>query len=82
MKEDDPEIATAHNPKVLDGGIALLEKIRKIFTDSVPNEIRYCSGNRKIFHKSQQAAIFLPSFFLSVFLSVCGNVAILQFALL
>ena len=28
MKDDDPEIATAHNPKILDGYVALLEKIR------------------------------------------------------
>ena len=27
LKDDHPEIATAHNPKVLDESIALLEKI-------------------------------------------------------
>ena len=34
MKEDDPANATAQNPKHLDGGIALLKKFRKTFTDS------------------------------------------------
>ena len=37
MKGDDSEIDTAQNPKCLDGRLALLEKIRKTFTDSIPN---------------------------------------------
>ena len=27
MKEDDPEFATAHDPKILYGGLAFVEKI-------------------------------------------------------
>ena len=37
MKGDDPEIATAQTPKRFDGRLALLEKIRKTFTDNIPN---------------------------------------------
>ena len=35
MKDDDPEIATAQNPKILDRGVAVLEQITKTFTDSI-----------------------------------------------
>ena len=38
MSDDDRAIATAQNPKQLDGGVALLEKIRKTFTDSIPQK--------------------------------------------
>ena len=38
MKDDDPAIATLQNPKQLDGSLARLEKIRKIFTDSILNK--------------------------------------------
>ena len=38
MKGDDPEIDTAPTPKRFDGRLALLEKIRKTFTDSIPNK--------------------------------------------
>ena len=38
MKGDDPEIDTAQTPKRLKGRLALLEKIRKTFTDSIPNK--------------------------------------------
>ena len=37
MKDDDPEIATAQNPKILDRGVVVLEKIQKTFTDSILN---------------------------------------------
>ena len=37
MKGDDLEIDTMQTPKRLDGRLALLEKIRKSFTDSIPN---------------------------------------------
>ena len=33
---DDPETDTAQTPKRLDGRLALREKIRKTFTDSIP----------------------------------------------
>ena len=35
--DDDPEIAIAQNPKIIDGGLGLLEKIQRTFTDSIPN---------------------------------------------
>ena len=38
IKGDDPEIDTAPTPKCFDGRLALLEKIRKTFTDSIPNK--------------------------------------------
>ena len=38
MKGDDPEIDTAQTPKRLDGRLALVEKIRKTFTQSIPNK--------------------------------------------
>ena len=38
MKGDDPAIDTAQTPKCLDGRLALLEKLRKTFTDSIPNK--------------------------------------------
>ena len=38
MKGDDPEIHTAQTPKRFDRRLALLEKIRKTFTDSIPNK--------------------------------------------
>ena len=38
MKDDDQEIDTAQTPKRLIGRLALLEKIRKTFTDSIPNK--------------------------------------------
>ena len=44
MKGDDPEIDTAQTPKRLDGRLALLEKIRKTFTDSIPNKIAKISN--------------------------------------
>ena len=37
MKGDDPEIDAAQTPKRFDGRLALLEQIRKTFTDSIPN---------------------------------------------
>ena len=37
MKGDDPEIDTAQTPKRFNGNLALLEKIRKTFADSIPN---------------------------------------------
>ena len=37
MKGDDPEIDTAQTPKRFDRRLALLEKIQKTFTDSIPN---------------------------------------------
>ena len=40
MKGDDPEIDTAQTQKRFNGRLALLEKIRKTFTDSIPNKIR------------------------------------------
>ena len=39
MKGDDLEVDTAQNSKRLDGRLALLVKIRKAFTDSVPNKV-------------------------------------------
>ena len=33
-KGHDPEVATAHKPQILDGGLALLGKILTTFTDS------------------------------------------------
>ena len=39
MKGDDLEIDTVHTPKSLDGRLALLEKIRKTFVDSIPNKV-------------------------------------------
>ena len=41
MKGDDPEIDTAHTPKRFDKRLAHLEKIRKTFTDSIPNKYRF-----------------------------------------
>ena len=38
MKGDDPEMDTAQTSKRLDGRLALLEKLRKIFTDSIPHK--------------------------------------------
>ena len=38
MKGDDPEIDTAQTPRRLEGCLALLEKIRKTFSDSFPNK--------------------------------------------
>ena len=38
MKGDDPEIDTAQAPKRLDGRLALQEKIRRTFADSIPNK--------------------------------------------
>ena len=44
MKVDDPEIDTAQTAKRLDGRLALLEKIRKTFTDSIPKKnSKYCT---------------------------------------
>ena len=40
MKGDDPEIDTAQTPKLFDGKLALQEKIRKTFADSIPNKFR------------------------------------------
>ena len=37
MKRDDPEIDTAQTPKRFDRRLALEEKIRKTFTDCIPN---------------------------------------------
>ena len=37
IMDDDPEIAIAQNPKIIDGGLGLLEKIQRTFTDSIPN---------------------------------------------
>ena len=38
MKGEDPQIDTAQTPKCFDGRLALQEKIRKIFTDSITNK--------------------------------------------
>ena len=38
MKGDDPEIDTAQTPKRFDECLAVQEKIRKTFTDSIPNK--------------------------------------------
>ena len=38
MKGDDPKIDTAQTPKRWNGRLAPLEKIRKTFTDSIPNK--------------------------------------------
>ena len=38
IKGDDPEIDTAQTPKHFHGRLAPLEKIRKTFTDSIPNK--------------------------------------------
>ena len=38
IKGNDPEIDTVQTPKRLDGCLALLEKIRKTFTDRIPNK--------------------------------------------
>ena len=38
MKGENPEIDTAQTPKRFDGRLALLEKIRKTFTSSIPNK--------------------------------------------
>ena len=38
-KGDDSEIDTAQTPKRFDGNLALQEKIRKTFTDCIPNSI-------------------------------------------
>ena len=35
VNDDDPEITTAQNLKLLDVGLAPIEKIRKKFTDSI-----------------------------------------------
>ena len=40
MKGDDPEIDTAQTPKRFDECLAVQEKIRKTFTDSIPNKYR------------------------------------------
>ena len=37
MKGDDAEIDAAQTPKRVDGGLALVEKIRKTLTDSISN---------------------------------------------
>ena len=41
MKGSAHEIDTAQTLKRLDGRLALLEKIRKTFTDSIPSKISY-----------------------------------------
>ena len=41
MKGDDPEIDTAQTPKRFDERLAPLERIRKTFTDSIPNKLRF-----------------------------------------
>ena len=38
MKGDNPEIDTLQTPTRWDGSLALLEKSRKAFTDSIPNK--------------------------------------------
>ena len=38
MKGDDPEIDAAQTPKRFEGHLALLEKIRKTFADSILNK--------------------------------------------
>ena len=38
MKGDDPEIDTAQTPKRFDWRLALVEKIRKTFSGSIPNK--------------------------------------------
>ena len=38
MKGDDPKIDTAQTPKCLGRRLALQEKIRKTFADSIPNK--------------------------------------------
>ena len=45
MKGDDPEIDTVQTAKRLDHRLALLEKIRKTFTDSIPNNLRQLTLN-------------------------------------
>ena len=54
MKGDGPEIDTAQTPKLLDGRLALLEKIRKTFTDSIPNKTTdlYTKSNSDINSKN------------------------------
>ena len=39
MNGDDPEVDTARTSRHFDGRLALLEKIRKTFTESVPNKV-------------------------------------------
>ena len=41
MKGGDPEIDTAHTPKRFGGRLALQEKIRKTFANSIPNNNRF-----------------------------------------
>ena len=45
-KGDDPKIDTSQTPKRLDGHLTLLEKIRKTFTDSIPNTFLYINDCR------------------------------------
>ena len=40
MREYDPKVAAAHNSKILEGGLALLGKIQKTISDSIPNNCR------------------------------------------
>ena len=40
MKGDDPEIDTAQTSKRLDGHLALLKKIQKTFTESIPDIVK------------------------------------------
>ena len=45
MKGDDPEIDTAQTPKRFSGNLALQERIRKTFADSIPNNVCHsCLG--------------------------------------
>ena len=41
VKENDPEVATEHNPKIVEGVLDLLEKIRTTFTDSIMNNYEF-----------------------------------------
>ena len=45
MKGDDPEIDTAQTPKRFDECLAVQEKIRKTFTDSIPNNLLVVSDD-------------------------------------
>ena len=45
---DDPEIDTAQTPKRFNWRLALVEKIRKTFTDSITNNITFYEHNETV----------------------------------
>ena len=54
MKGDDPGIDTAQTPKRFNGRLALQGKIRKTFTDSIPNNCYKSLSRKKQAEKSER----------------------------